>query len=256
MVVCGNPPEYILLFGGVTEETLDMSTSSVTKIRRTLNDLWVYYVGSRLWQRLYVNSPIKPEKRELGIMMTVRTDRLVLMYGGLQGQTIYDDVWQYNINSNIWYQVDIPERRLPDREFNLRNCTACVQCVYCGDFRTVREECTKCYDCFAEPLADGSMPSVYPCSKCEHCENEDYDDCYECTDCTGCDLLMDVMKPPKLKGHSVVVASQGIIMYGGITWPDVDMSVSDLDRRRYKDYEELCKKTIERLVTKEQIFVP
>ena len=49
MTVCGNPPEYILIFGGVTEEILDETISTVSKIRRTLNDIWVYYTGTRLW---------------------------------------------------------------------------------------------------------------------------------------------------------------------------------------------------------------
>lgn len=50
MTVCGNPPEYILIFGGVTEEILDETISTVSKIRRPLNDIWVYYTGTRLWQ--------------------------------------------------------------------------------------------------------------------------------------------------------------------------------------------------------------
>ena len=102
MTVAGNPPDYIIIFGGVTEETLDESVSTVTKIRKTLNDLWVYHTGSRLWQRLFVNSPNAPDSREQAVLATVKEDRLILMYGGLQGQTIYDDVWQYNINSNMW----------------------------------------------------------------------------------------------------------------------------------------------------------
>jgi hypothetical protein len=83
MTVCGNPPEYILIFGGVTEEVLDVTVSSVSKIRKTLNDLWVYHTGTRLWQRLFVNSPMSPESREYATMVTVKTDRLILMYGGL-----------------------------------------------------------------------------------------------------------------------------------------------------------------------------
>ena len=85
MCVCGNPPDYIIVFGGVTEEIIEESDSSVNKIRKTLNDLWVYHTGTRLWQRLYVNSLEKPEARELANMVTVKTDRLVLLYGGVRG---------------------------------------------------------------------------------------------------------------------------------------------------------------------------
>ena len=85
MTVCGNPPEYILIFGGVTEEILDETVSTVGKIRKTMNDIWVYYTGTRLWQRLYVNSPTTPDFREQAVLATVKTDRLLLMYGGLNG---------------------------------------------------------------------------------------------------------------------------------------------------------------------------
>ena len=64
ITVCGNPPDYILIFGGVTLEVLDETVSTVSKIRKSLNDLWVYHTGTRLWQRIFVNSPIAPEARE------------------------------------------------------------------------------------------------------------------------------------------------------------------------------------------------
>ena len=85
MTVCGNPPEYILLFGGISEEILTDSVSTVSKIRKPMNDIWVYFTGTRLWQRLYVNSPTRPELREMSVLATIKTDRLLLMYGGLSG---------------------------------------------------------------------------------------------------------------------------------------------------------------------------
>ena len=50
MVVVGNPPDYIMMFGGVTEEKLEGGLS-VFKIKKTLNDLWVYHTGTRLWSQ-------------------------------------------------------------------------------------------------------------------------------------------------------------------------------------------------------------
>lgn len=67
----------------------------------------------------------------MSVISTVKTDRLLLMYGGMDGQTIFDDVWQYNINSNMWYKSEIPERRLKNPEFNLKNCTDCKFCAIC-----------------------------------------------------------------------------------------------------------------------------
>ena len=85
MAICGNPPDYILIFGGVTEEILDESISNVNKIKKTLNDLWVYHTGTRLWSELFVNSLEKPSPRELATLVTIRPDRLMLMFGGLYG---------------------------------------------------------------------------------------------------------------------------------------------------------------------------
>lgn len=41
-VIIGNPPDYILMFGGSTEERIKDSDSNVNKIKETLNDMWVY----------------------------------------------------------------------------------------------------------------------------------------------------------------------------------------------------------------------
>jgi len=38
----GNPPDYILIFGGTTEEWLEYSNSQTNNIKKTLNDMWVY----------------------------------------------------------------------------------------------------------------------------------------------------------------------------------------------------------------------
>ena len=63
MIVVGNPPDYILAFGGVSEEYLN-GDLSVYKIKKSINDMWVYHAGTRLWSRQYVNSDALPEPRE------------------------------------------------------------------------------------------------------------------------------------------------------------------------------------------------
>ena len=142
MTICGNPPDYILIFGGVTEEILDESISNVNKIKKTLNDLWVYHTGTRLWSELFVNSLEKPSPRELATLVTIRTDRLMLMFGGLYGQEIFNDLWQYNINSNMWEMVDIVERRPEEVEFNLKECRRCNDCQYCTGLKSItRQNC-------------------------------------------------------------------------------------------------------------------
>ena len=252
MCVCGNPPDYILVFGGVTEELIDGSISTVSKIRKTLNDLWVYHTGTRLWQRIFVNSPVMPDAREQAVMVTIKTDRLVLLFGGLNGQIIYDDVWQYSLNSNMWDKITLSERRPIEREFNLQNCTACISCNVCSGLRTKKSNCGGCTDCYAG-FEDADLDPVtqsMPCDKCDNCENGDprYVNCEECNVCTECSDILDTMKPPRLKGHTGIVASQGLIIYGGITWPETDMSISDGFRKKRKEFEEACKKRVEYLV--------
>ena len=44
MTIAGSPEDYILIFGGVTNETVIETDGSISVIKKTLNDLWVYYV--------------------------------------------------------------------------------------------------------------------------------------------------------------------------------------------------------------------
>lgn len=111
----------------------------------------------------------------------------------------------------MWDKIIIPERRLDDREFNQRNCTTCEFCGTCNGVKTTRKKCTGCQDCFVDPklgISEDQMEkNGMPCMQCEICENDlRFVDCYDCTKCRDCELLMDVMKPPKMRGHSVVVA--------------------------------------------------
>jgi hypothetical protein len=82
--IIGNPSDYILIYGGSTEEILTESDSSVNKIKTTLDDMWVYNTETLLWSRMFLNSP-SPPKRDMAIMTTAKSDRLLLLYGGQIG---------------------------------------------------------------------------------------------------------------------------------------------------------------------------
>ena len=143
----------------------------------------------------------------------------------------------------MWEEVLLPVRRLPDPKYNMQNCTSCETCDVCNDLRTTKKDCIGCMDCF-EPNA-----TKLPCRFCEMCSGDPrFVNCTECKSCDNCKLIMDQMKPPKLKGHSAIVASQGMIVYGGITWPDVDMTISDEVRKNLTVFEEVCKDKVEYLV--------
>jgi len=57
-----------------------------------LNDLWIYYTDDKLWSRLYTNGDM-PETRTGVLSSMLRDDRLLLLYGGSNGQKLYTDLW-------------------------------------------------------------------------------------------------------------------------------------------------------------------
>jgi hypothetical protein len=79
--IIGNPPDYMIIQGGSTEEILEESDSSVSKLKKTLDDMWVYNTETLLWSRMFLNSD-SPPKRDNAIMATVKSDRLLILYGG------------------------------------------------------------------------------------------------------------------------------------------------------------------------------
>ena len=84
MAILGNPIDYIVIFGGSTVENLEGADTdaAVYKIKKTLNDFWVFNVRNKLWQPLYPNSLENPPPTEAGVMITFKPDRLAMMFGG------------------------------------------------------------------------------------------------------------------------------------------------------------------------------
>ena len=82
MTLIGNPLEYIMVFGGASVQNITSTENMDTVIKQTLNDLWVFYIGDSTWSQIFVNSDMNPEPRELSSLVTVKADRLVLLYGG------------------------------------------------------------------------------------------------------------------------------------------------------------------------------
>ena len=93
------------------------------------------------------------------------------MYGGNQGQTLFSDLWQYNLNSNIWDKIQLAEKLSNLREDNLKNCTMCDECQAC-DFRPDRRiNCLTCHECYhneTDLLADKF--NNLNCGLCEECD--------------------------------------------------------------------------------------
>jgi len=83
MSVMGNPSDYLMVFGGATENILD-GDCTICKLKLVLNDLWIYHTTERLWSKLFVNGVI-PSPRDGVLSTTVKADRLLLLYGGISG---------------------------------------------------------------------------------------------------------------------------------------------------------------------------
>ena len=83
MSVMGNPSDYLMVFGGATENILD-GDCTICKLKLVLNDLWIYHTTERLWSKLFVNGVI-PSPRDGVLSTTVKSDRLLLLYGGISG---------------------------------------------------------------------------------------------------------------------------------------------------------------------------
>lgn len=80
-MIMGNSPDYILLYGGSTQEFLP-GDFDIYKLKKTLTDLWVFHTGTRQWQELFVNSVENPPPRDGAAMTILKEDRMAMIFGG------------------------------------------------------------------------------------------------------------------------------------------------------------------------------
>ena len=76
------------------------------KIHTVLEDMWVFSLYTNRWHKIYVNSDTNPSKRESAIFLTARIDRLAILFGGFYSDQIFNDMWQYNLYTNMWQEFD------------------------------------------------------------------------------------------------------------------------------------------------------
>ena len=111
MVMAGNPTDYILVFGGISQEFLTGidTNSGIYKLKTTLNDFWTYNVRNKKWEPIYPNSLVNPGPTEWGTFLPLKLDRMLLLYGGFYGEVLRDELWLYNINNNLWQKTIIAD---------------------------------------------------------------------------------------------------------------------------------------------------
>jgi hypothetical protein len=56
--------------------------------------------------------------------------------------------------------------------------------------------------------------------------------------------------PPGMKGHTLVTGRHGIIIYGGMEMPSINMTISDAIYVKKSSYTEICQDTITAVVQK------
>lgn len=93
----------------------------------------------------------------MGKMITLKADRMLLMFGGAYGETLNDELWLYNINTNLWQSTYIADKEHKKPGF-FYNCLRCSECDYCKnetEFMMTQERadsdkrmyCEQCRNC-------------------------------------------------------------------------------------------------------------
>ena len=91
--------DYLIMFGGYT-----MKEVQIYNIQQQLGDLWVYSVVGNSWLQAFPNSDNNPEKR-YGASAIALDNNKFLLYDGMNSEKIFNDLWLFNLNSNMWTQI-------------------------------------------------------------------------------------------------------------------------------------------------------
>lgn len=69
-----------------------------------LGDTWAYKLATNTWTQM--NPPVSPLPREQPQMAYDSDNHVVVMYGGRGAGGIFDDLWVYDYQANLWHQVE------------------------------------------------------------------------------------------------------------------------------------------------------
>ena len=115
------------------------TNAGVYKMKTTLSDFWVFNVREKFWQQIFPNSLNNPGPTDQGQMVTISPDRVILMFGGQYGEQIWDTLWLYNLNNNLWQETNIADSGHLKPGF-FYNCTRCEVCEKCKKESTLSAE--------------------------------------------------------------------------------------------------------------------
>ena len=106
-----------LVWGGRTFERSACPNTPADK-DCLVSDVWKLSLGSAqpAWEKMSVLSEEKPTGR-IGHSINMMSDGSMVVYGGTDGQQVYEDIWiftsQFNINSGRWTRVEVDHTRSP-----------------------------------------------------------------------------------------------------------------------------------------------
>jgi hypothetical protein len=93
---------YIIVHGGYNYQVIDGYN-----VQNTLDDMWVFSISAGTWMKAFPNSDNNPSPR-FGSSLTLIDENKLLLYGGMNSIDIYSDLWLFNIDSNMWIQINNP----------------------------------------------------------------------------------------------------------------------------------------------------
>lgn len=67
-----------------------------------LDDFWSYDFATSTWSEVPVLSRIKPGCRENNGVVISDSSRFIYLFGGYNGQTWLNDLWKYDIETQMW----------------------------------------------------------------------------------------------------------------------------------------------------------
>jgi hypothetical protein len=90
---------YLLIYGGYS-----YIYDKTVNIQYSLSDMWVYNINANTLKQVFPNSKINPFKRYSPLMHPINTFQIIL-YGGINTDTVFNDLWLFNTRSNSWTQI-------------------------------------------------------------------------------------------------------------------------------------------------------
>lgn len=91
-----------LLFGGESENN------------KILSDIWLLDLEFGKWQKIDVKLPFQPRLPDFSANFSWKGKYYLLVYGGLENDTIYQDLWLFSLEDKKWIKVKKTGEKAPD----------------------------------------------------------------------------------------------------------------------------------------------